>query len=140
MTEPIHITEADMNASENKNTGLVKTVTIKIGEEDLNVDVQPDAVVGWKDIIQADHDSMVDIKEPVSAGDPTEFHFSVLSNLRDDMKNERTAGKSDRDVFISLATRYHPDLYQDASPEVKDLAVEYTQALNALKTAGELKL
>lgn len=55
------------------------------------------------------------------------------------MKNEKAAGKSDREVFISLATRYHPDLYQDASPEVKDLAVEYTQALNALKTAGELK-
>jgi len=135
--ETIHITDKDLGPKE--TSSLTRTITIKIGDEDLKVDVSPDVTVGWQDILASELESMVDIKEPVNQTDQTEYHFSVLSSLRDDIKRGKTEGKNDRDIFVGLATRYHPDLYETARPDVKDLATEYSQALGTLRKVGEIK-
>ncbi|OGM34258.1 hypothetical protein A3D00_05700 [Candidatus Woesebacteria bacterium RIFCSPHIGHO2_02_FULL_38_9] len=47
---------------------------------------------------------------------------------------------TDAQIYQRLRVQYHPDLYSDQPQPVRDLAIEYFQALVALKEAGELKV
>lgn len=136
--EVIRISEDDL-PPENKSTALAEPITIRIDDEDI--EVEQDFAVTWRDILKADAESMIDYKEPVSDQVTTEFRYGVLSNLRHDIAIARSdSERTDRQIYRDLAIRYHPDLYQNTDQEVKDLATEYTQALGALRQNGELTI
>lgn len=116
-----------------------QAITINIDGEEIEVVVPQDISVGFSDILQGEVNSILDIKEQVGGGDTTQYHSSVLGYLRDDIRIGRDSGKNDKQIYVSLATRYHPDLYQGANEEVKNLAKEYFQALGSLKKIGEIK-
>lgn len=137
--EVIRITEDDLSPAQDPPRALAEKIIIRIGDE--HIEVERKTVVTWRDILQADADSMVDYREPVSKSVGTEFRSGVLINLRHDIAILRIEGKkTDREIYRVLAERYHPDLYPDASEEVKALATEYFQALVALRQNGELQV
>lgn len=97
-------------------------------------------VVGWRDIIRAEANSLtrIEVKVPVSEKITTEFDAIVLNNLRGDIGRGRAEGETDRQVYRKMLVQYHPDLYVGEDAKVIDLSREYTQALGALKDNGEI--
>lgn len=126
-------------AREDKSHALVKPVTIRIDNEDI--EVEPDLMIGWRDILEAEahNPAKVDVNLPIAGEGSTKFHHAVLSNLRREIAIARVDKKTDRKIFRDLLIRYHPDLYQSSTPETQALAGEYTKALGAMRQMGEIR-
>lgn len=120
---------------------------ISIEFDGEKVEIPEQLAVGWRDILRERVKLLVNYKIPVSEKIPAEFNAAVLSDLRQDIDLIRTAQwikpeeewQTDAQIYRTLRTRFHPDLYQGESQEVIDLATEYFQALGALKDNGELQ-
>ncbi len=126
-------TQSQARSQENPQTTLI---SLTVDGEQINIPTQ--IAITYQDILASRLQSIVEIREPVSDSVRTQFLTAVLSDLREDIARMRKEGKNNRRIYLELAVKYHPDLYQQAPEEVQHLANEYFQALSALKQNGEI--
>lgn len=123
-----------------------KTATISVEIRGEKIAVPQDLAVTWRDLLTHRADAFVDLKAPITLGNPTEFNYGVLGDLREDidilrhLTTNNEDGLTDLQIYRNLALRYHPDVINSDDPKVQQLAGEYTQALNALVAIGELQI
>ena len=115
-----------------------KKNTVKLLIDGEEVEVPATISVSYADILKSEVDNLPDQRETIG-DNPTQFHTKVISNIRNEAEALRDLGQDDRSVFRTIATRYHPDLYQQEDEPVKQLAEEHFKALNTLREANQLK-
>ena len=112
------------------------SISLIVDGEQINIPAQ--IAITYQDILASRLQYIVEIREPVSDLVQTQFLTAVLNDLREDIARMKKEGKNNRRIYLELAVRYHPDIYQQAPEEVRHLANEYFQALSALKQNGEI--
>lgn len=93
----------------------------------------------WRGIFQgrAENPPLIEVIEPIEG---VEYKKDVVDAIRSEVLYERNQGKSGGKIYRQLAKLFHPDKYADQKPEVKLIAHDFQQTLQAMKESGKFDL